>query len=117
MHATAPCGDKETSEPVSILAGNKAANGRTIRAERVPLDPIHRMLLLHASLHATHDNHAIRATYESRKCENGRKFRLVNHPHTVEVTGANPVPPIDLRRGWSRILSRILGRPSRSLLR
>jgi hypothetical protein len=44
-------------------------------------------------MHTTLENRAICAYNGKGKCLRRMVFRLSDHPHTVEVTGSNPVPP------------------------
>ena len=45
------------------------------------------------------EKHGIRIEMRKRNPYNSLDFGHVCLSHTVEVTGSNPVPPIDLRRG------------------
>ena len=57
---------------------------------------------LHATLHANLEICVILAILEKRKSLFSWIFGFPDHPHTVEVTGSNPVPPISIRLWHSK---------------
>jgi hypothetical protein len=74
--------------PACVSSNNTAA------APKADERKFRKRLKMHTKMHTSLENRAICAYNRNYKCLRRMVFRVSHHPHTVEVTGSNPVPPI-----------------------